>query len=52
VSQIRTDTDEWRTSYYPQIECNVSDQCDLSESTLQLLRNTFADVKIAQGWVD
>ena len=52
MTQIGNDTDDWRTSHYPQIRCDVSAQCDLSENTLRILRDTFAEVELAPRWID
>lgn len=48
IANIRNDADEWRAIQYPQMVCRVSPACNLSENTVRLLRDTFAEVKVAQ----
>ncbi len=50
--QIGNDSDEWRCSGYRQMRCEIEPGCDLSENTLRLLRSTFGEVKVREGWVD
>ncbi len=49
IANIRNDADEWRAIQYPQMVCRVSPACNLSENTVRLLRDTFAEVKVAQA---
>lgn len=49
IANIRNDADEWRAIQYPQMVCRVSLACNLSENTVRLLRDTFAEVKVAQA---
>lgn len=48
VVQIGNDTDDWRQSRYPQMQCVISPQCVLSENTLQILKNTFGEVRVGE----
>jgi NADH-quinone oxidoreductase subunit J len=52
VTQIGNDTDDWRSSRYRQIRCHVAATSDLSENTLRVLRNMFAEVKVGPRWQD
>jgi len=47
VEQVNNDTDEWRNSRYRQMVCWVSPDCQLSENSLRLLRDTFGEVKVS-----
>jgi hypothetical protein len=44
VVAVGNDTDEVRRQRYPRIPCHVSRQCQLSENTLRILKNTFGKV--------
>ena len=52
VTQIGNDTDDWRSSRYRQMRCRVAAKSDLSENTLRILRDMFAEVKVSQRWQD
>jgi NADH-quinone oxidoreductase subunit J len=48
VAMVRSDTDRWRMSRYPQMTCLVAKGVYLSEKTIDLLRETFGEVKLNQ----
>ncbi len=50
--QVGNDPDEWRRSGYRQMRCRVEPGCELSESTLRLLRSIFGEVQVRKGWLD
>ena len=47
TEQISHDTDSWRNSRYRQMSCTVAPDCQLSDNTLQTLRNMFGEVTFA-----
>jgi len=48
VAMVRSDTDRWRLSRYPQMSCLVAKEARLSDKTVDLLRDTFGEVKLNQ----
>jgi NADH-quinone oxidoreductase subunit J len=49
MTQVTHDTDNWRRSRYRQMPCLIAPDCRLSDNTLRVLRNMFAEVKTAQN---
>ena len=48
VVMVRSDIDRWRLSRYPQMACLVAKEAHLSDETINLLRDTFGEVKLNQ----
>lgn len=48
VRMVKSDTDRWRLSRYPQMTILVAGNTRLSEKTVDLLGNTFGEVKLNQ----
>ena len=46
VVQVGNDTDLVRQIRYPQMRCQVSPDCHLSENTLRVLRTRFGEVTV------
>jgi NADH-quinone oxidoreductase subunit J len=52
VNQISHDTDDWRNSRYRQMNCRIEPGCVLSADTMQVLRDMFAAVSVAERVVE
>ena len=52
VNQISHDTDDWRNSRYRQMNCRIEPGCVLSADTMQILRDMFAAVSVAERVVE
>jgi hypothetical protein len=48
MTQVTHDTDSWRRSRYRQMSCLIGPECQLSDQTVRVLRNMFAEVKTVQ----
>jgi NADH-quinone oxidoreductase subunit J len=48
VAMVRSDNDRWRLSRYPQMSCLVAKGAHLSDKTIDLLRDTFGEVRLNQ----
>jgi len=45
--QVRNDTDIFRRRRYRKMPCAVDQQCSLSQSVLNMLKNTFGKVSVS-----